>query len=67
MTPDEMAARIDALEHKLEADEAKMQPLIDVFNAGKMLGKILFVTGGVIAGIAAIWTALVGWVAGHVK
>lgn len=59
----------DALDAKkiAEDDQAKLQPLISTFNAGKMAGRIFFVLGGILSGVAATYAAISVWFTGHIK
>ena len=67
MTPEEMAAHIEVLEEKMDDQEKALKPIIEFFNAGRMLGKIMFVAGGMIVGMATIWGVISGWVGSHLK
>lgn len=62
--------RRDASDAKSEAMFAKqiaaenkndLAPILSTFNAGKILGKVLFYLGGVLGGLAAMYGVLSAW------
>lgn len=50
----------------VKKDQAAMQPIISTFDAGRLLGRIFFVLGGIASGIAAMYAAWSLWFKGHV-
>ena len=64
---DEVVKRVETLEAELAKQEAQLEPIIQTLNAGKLLGKILFVLGGIVLGVASLWGALSGWIGAHLK
>lgn len=64
-----LLASRDALDAKTIAkdDQDSLKPIIATFNAGKMMGKIFFVIGGIASGVAAMYAGLTVWFTGHIK
>lgn len=51
----------------LEKDQDDVKSIVALYNAGTVIGKILWVVGGVIIGAATIWAAISGWITNHLK
>ena len=51
----------------LEAANEQIQPIITTVNASKLLGRILFILGGIIVGGATVYSALSGWLTAHLR
>ena len=62
---EELLLRIVDLERKLKEEREQVKPLLDLYNAGKIIGRILVILGGLVVGIVTIGSAVVGWFNGH--
>jgi len=51
----------------LERFQAEAKPIVDLYKAGTIIGKILWVVGGIIVGGTAVWAAISGWITSHLK
>ena len=49
---------------KLQSD---VKPIVALYNAGVVIGKLLWIIGGLIVGTATVWAAISGWLSGHWK
>lgn len=43
----------------------EVKPIVDFYNAGSLIGKVLWILGGLIVGAATVWAAISGWVTSH--
>jgi hypothetical protein len=66
--------RLADIERELGLEKRELQrlqtdtkPIVDFYNAGTKLGKLLWVAGGIIVGVATVWAAISGWVTSHWK
>jgi hypothetical protein len=66
--------RLSDLQRDLDIERRKRQelqisvkPLLDFYSAGTLIGKLLWVIGGILTGAAVIWAALSGWITSHWK
>ena len=50
----------DDLKERLKAAEESLGPIVDAYNKGKFLCKILVILGGILVGLATIWGLLIG-------
>lgn len=74
MTNSTWEDRFDELERALRDEQqereklqSKVQPLVELYNAGAIIGKLLWIVGGLTVGIATVWAAISGWVTSHWK
>ena len=67
MTPEEIESHIETLEKQVSKFEDELEPMVAFFNAGRMMGRILFIVGGIITGIVSIWAGLSNWFSVHLK
>lgn len=58
--------RIDDLQRQVQADHDAIKPLLDLYNASKIIGRILVIIGGIAVGAATIFSAVSGYW-GHLK
>lgn len=58
--------RLEDLQRQVQADHDAIKPLLDLYNASKIIGRILVIIGGIAVGAATIFTALSGYF-GHAK
>lgn len=55
------------LERRESRVENEVRPLVDFYNAGTLVGKLLWIIGGLIVGVTTVWAALSGWITSHWK
>ena len=66
-TNDQLERRISELENDLRDEKEALQPLVNLYNAGSLIGKILIISGGAIVGAATIWSSISGYIGAHWK
>ena len=66
-TKQELEHQIAELENELRDSRAEVKPIVELFNAGKLLGKLLMLAGGISVGAATIWMAFGDFVTGIFK
>jgi hypothetical protein len=66
--------RLFDLERELETEkrerkelENSVKPILDFYSAGTLIGKLLWIIGGIVTGSAAVWAVISGWVTNHPK
>ena len=59
--------RITYLEEKIKDDEAEVRPILNFWNASKIVGKIFIIIGGMIAGAVAVWSTIGDFFVRHWK
>ena len=64
---EEILKRFEILEAELAKQQAQLDPIVQTLNAGRLLGKILFVLGGIVVGAVTMWGTLSGWIGSHLK
>lgn len=62
-----LTVRVSELEDKLEKERLAVQPILDFWNASKLLGRLLVILGGMAVGAITIWKIVGDWVAAHIK
>ena len=58
---EELLVRVMELEQKLDAERKEVKPLLDLYNAGKIIGRILVIFGGLTVGVVTIGSSVIGW------
>lgn len=51
----------------LEDYEAQLKPLLDLYNGGKLIGRLIVWFGGILIGAATFWIAFGDWFGRHWK
>ena len=64
---EEINRRFAELENQIRDERMAVQPILDLYNASKLIGKILVVIGGLTVGAITVWTALADWIWRHWK
>lgn len=56
-------------EEKREREKLQtaVKPIVDFYSAGTLVGKLLWIIGGIITSAAVIWAAFSGWITSHWK
>ena len=62
-TNKQLETRVKELENQL----AEVQPMIDIFKNGKIIGHAVVIALGAIAGAATIWLAFGSFIMAHIK
>ena len=62
-TNEELARRIDELEREMKREREELEPVLNLYNAGIIIGRLLVIVGGAIVGIGTLWQIL----SGHIK
>ena len=60
---EELLRRIEDLEAQIKKERADLEPILNLYNAGIILGRVLVILGGVAVGVATIWQVMQG----HIK
>lgn len=58
---EELLLRVVEVEEKLDRERKEVKPLLDLYNAGKIIGRILVILGGLIVGVATIGNSVIGY------
>jgi hypothetical protein len=59
--------RLADLEREQQKLKSQVKPIVDLYSAGTLIGKLLWVIGGILTGAAVIWAAISGWITSHWK
>lgn len=67
MSDEELLHRIEELERQLKEERAMIQPIIDFWNASKIVGKVFVIIGGIITGGIVVITSVGDYFMKHWK
>ena len=63
----DLSRRISELEKDLRDEKAALQPLVNLYNAGSLIGKIMIISCGAVVGAVTIWSSISGYIGAHWK
>lgn len=58
---------LDIERRKRQELQVSVKPLLNFYSAGTVIGKMLWIIGGILTGAAVIWAAISGWITSHWK
>jgi uncharacterized protein YjgD (DUF1641 family) len=61
----ELVRRIDELEEQIKEEREAIQPLLNLYNASKIVGKIFVIIGGILTGGAMIFSTTADFFTRH--
>lgn len=64
---DDIAVRLARLEVQQDEERKAMKPLLDLYNAGKLIGRIFIIVAGSVSGLIAAYTFLADYFGRHWK
>ena len=64
---EELEDRLAKLEAEVEGEKSAVQPLLELYVTGKVIGRTAIILAGAASGIIAIWSAIGDYIGRHWK